>query len=396
MPIASRSRESRPSLSSSSRAADSTQPSTASGPSATWMGAPVSAWMRPVRSLIAMRTCEAPTSTASTTRPLAVMANWRARAAAGRDSIADRADEPQSHERIDAKGDGRARESGHRGQFGAGARAAIAQDLEEIAGDRRPEGVDMSVVRVAYVGHTVTLSCQSAKGSFRPTLRGMSTQERVERSRSRRAAVAAGVALLLTVGLGLLVTLRTSGPGEPRRRVDGRRSSSTARPLWEVPARVFDFIGGGWFGVLVVPVGIAVAFLIVRRPWAASAFILGSAVSSGVVQLMKVTFGRHRPEDILVPLDSRVVPLRPRCQRGDHRGAVALLLSKRWIAIVGAGVRRADGPQSHLPRGALGHRHGRRRVGRWRHGGAGLVDLRARSCTSSVRRKANRGLRDGC
>ena len=76
MPIARRSVGSRPSFSSSPRAAFSTQPSTASGPSMTRMAAPSSAWIRPVRSLIAMRTCEAPTSTARTTRSLAVMANW--------------------------------------------------------------------------------------------------------------------------------------------------------------------------------------------------------------------------------------------------------------------------------------------------------------------------------
>src|SRR5690242_18160755 len=117
------------------------------------------------------------------------------------------------------------------------------------------------------------------------------TQLRIERSPRRLAAIAAGVALLLAVGLGVLVTIRALSPesldAEWMEEIVEHRS-----PFWEIPARVFDFIGGGWFGVLVVPVGIAVGFLIARRPWAASAFILGSAVSSGVVQLMKVGFGR--------------------------------------------------------------------------------------------------------
>ena len=75
MPIASRSPGARPSCSSSSCAAVETQLSTASGPSATRMRSLLSAWMRPVRSLTAIRTCEAPTSTPSTTLPLAAIAN---------------------------------------------------------------------------------------------------------------------------------------------------------------------------------------------------------------------------------------------------------------------------------------------------------------------------------
>jgi membrane-associated phospholipid phosphatase len=108
-------------------------------------------------------------------------------------------------------------------------------------------------------------------------------------------------------------------------------------PLWEVPARVFDFIGGGWFGVLVVPVGIAVAFLIARRPWAASAFILGSAVSSGAVQLMKIGFGRARPDQILLSLDSPSFPSGHTANAATVVVLLALLLRRRWIAIAGAG-----------------------------------------------------------
>ncbi|HEV7743134.1 MAG TPA: phosphatase PAP2 family protein [Pseudolysinimonas sp.] len=164
----------------------------------------------------------------------------------------------------------------------------------------------------------------------------MSTQERVERSPYRRAAIAAGVALLLAVGLGVLVTVRVSNPesidSEWMDEIVAHRS-----PWWEVPARVFDFIGGGWFGVLVVPVGIAVALLIARRPWAASAFILGSAVSSGVVQVMKIGFGRARPEQILIPLDSPSFPSGHTANAATIVVLLALLLRRRWIAVAGAG-----------------------------------------------------------
>lgn len=161
------------------------------------------------------------------------------------------------------------------------------------------------------------------------------TQLRIERSPRRLVAVAAGVVLLLAVGLGVLVTVRALNPesldAEWMEEIVEHRS-----PLWEIPARVFDFIGGGWFGVLVVPVGIAVGFLIARRPWAASAFILGSAVSSGVVQLMKIGFGRARPEEILVPLDSPSFPSGHTANAATVVVLLALLLRRRWIAVAGA------------------------------------------------------------
>lgn len=161
------------------------------------------------------------------------------------------------------------------------------------------------------------------------------TRRRIEQSPRRLAAIAAGVALLLAVGLGVLVTVRTLNPegldAEWMEEIVEHRS-----PFWEVPARVFDFIGGGWFAVLVVPIGVAVALLVARRPWAASAFILGSALSSGAVQLMKALFGRARPEDILVPLDSGSFPSGHAANAATVVVLLALLLRRRWIAVAGS------------------------------------------------------------
>ena len=161
-------------------------------------------------------------------------------------------------------------------------------------------------------------------------------QERIERSPRRLAALSAGVALLLAVGLGVLVTVRALNPegldAEWMEEIVEHRS-----PLWEVPARVFDFIGGGWFAVLVVPVGIAIALLVARRPWAAATVILGSAASSGIVHLLKVIFGRARPEEILLQLDSASFPSGHTANAATLVVLLALLLGRRWIAIVGAG-----------------------------------------------------------
>lgn len=161
------------------------------------------------------------------------------------------------------------------------------------------------------------------------------TQLRIERSPRRLAAIAGGVTLLLVVGLGLLVTLRTLNPegidAEWMDEIVEHRS-----PFWEVPARVFDFIGGGWFSVLAIPVGVAVLFLVARRPWAASAFILGCALSGGVVQLMKAAFGRARPSDILLTLESPSFPSGHTANAATVVVLLALLLRRAWIAWAGA------------------------------------------------------------
>ena len=112
-PIASRS----PGRGRAARAARArrwiTQLSTASGPSATRMRSLLSAWMRPVRSLTAMRTWEAPTSTPSTTSP----ARRRSRTATTGGRRSRRASptgptRPSLHERVDAQ----ARRSSGRGR----------------------------------------------------------------------------------------------------------------------------------------------------------------------------------------------------------------------------------------------------------------------------------------
>lgn len=157
-------------------------------------------------------------------------------------------------------------------------------------------------------------------------------QDRLEQSPRRLAVLAAGVALLLAVGLGVLVALR---PLELD--AEWMEEILENRAAWlEVPARVFDFLGGGWFAIFAVPLGVAGAFLIARRPWAALAFVVGSAASSGLVQLLKVLFGRARPEQILVPLESGSFPSGHTANAATVVVLLALLLRAWWVAIAGA------------------------------------------------------------
>lgn len=64
-----------------------------------------------------------------------------------------------------------------------------------------------------------------------------------------------------------------------------------------------DLLGGGFIGVLIVPLGIAVTVLIVRGWRSAVYAVTAFAFSALLVQIMKTLFGRVRPEDLLVAAD---------------------------------------------------------------------------------------------
>lgn len=107
-------------------------------------------------------------------------------------------------------------------------------------------------------------------------------------------------------------------------------------PVGEAISRVFDFLGGGWFAIWLVPIVLAVIFLIARRPWAALAVIVVSAVSAGLVQVLKALFGRARPEHILLDLDSGAFPSGHAANAATLALLIALLVGRWWIALVGA------------------------------------------------------------
>lgn len=154
---------------------------------------------------------------------------------------------------------------------------------------------------------------------------------RIEGSPRRLAAIGAGVALLLALGLGVLVVLRPlEVDAEWMEDVLEIRSGG-----WEVAALVLDFLGGGWFAIFVVPIGVAIVFLLIRRPWAALTFIVGSAASSALVQLLKGLFGRARPEEILLPLDAGAFPSGHTANAATIAVLLALLLHRAWILIPG-------------------------------------------------------------
>ena len=150
---------------------------------------------------------------------------------------------------------------------------------------------------------------------------------------TRRPLVIAGVtAIALTLALGLLVVLRDSV------HLDEEWMEEILElrgPVGEAISLVFDFLGGGWFAILVVPIGVGVAFVFARRPWSALDFVLASAIAALLCQLLKALFGRARPEEILLPLDNGSFPSGHTTNAAVVAVSLGLLLHRAWVWVVG-------------------------------------------------------------
>ncbi|WBU36898.1 phosphatase PAP2 family protein [Homoserinibacter sp. YIM 151385] len=146
--------------------------------------------------------------------------------------------------------------------------------------------------------------------------------------------VAAVAAILLVAGLGLLITLR----GTTQLDLDAEwMAELLERRIGALVAvaLLFDWLGGGIVGVFVVPIGIAVLLLVRRRPWGALAFVLASALSAGLVQVIKHLFGRERPVDILVVADYGSFPSGHTANAATIAVVLGLILQRRWVWIAG-------------------------------------------------------------
>jgi len=146
--------------------------------------------------------------------------------------------------------------------------------------------------------------------------------------------IAGLTALALVLGLGAIITLRASPFGfdsEWMSEITEHRSQ-----FWLVPSLVMNWVGGGWFGALALPLAITILFLVLRRPWDAFYFAAASAGSAILVQILKSLFGRARPEDILVHVDAGSFPSGHVANAATMAVALALILGRAWIWYAGA------------------------------------------------------------
>jgi membrane-associated phospholipid phosphatase len=160
----------------------------------------------------------------------------------------------------------------------------------------------------------------------------MSAATSADRRRIRRRwpIISGGIAIALAALLGVLAVLR-DGPFD----LDERWMSELLEertPWLDVPALLLDWLGGGIVGVFVVPTGLALLLVALKRPWAAFYSVTAAVLSAAVVQLLKNLLGRQRPLDILVVADFGSFP--------SGHVANAATLAVTFIIIFGLSRRR--------------------------------------------------------
>ncbi|MHC2999586.1 phosphatase PAP2 family protein [Microbacterium sp. HJ5] len=162
------------------------------------------------------------------------------------------------------------------------------------------------------------------------------TDGRTSGVRPARIDLIVGLVLVaLSCGLGFWVfTL-----GETPFAIDVWWNAAVAElysPILTGVCQFMNWIGAGWFGVLVIPLGGALALVLLRRPWAAAYFLTAEAVSAGGVQVLKHLFGRVRPEDIIVISDYGSYPSGHVANSATLAVAAAVIFPRVWVMLVGA------------------------------------------------------------
>jgi membrane-associated phospholipid phosphatase len=139
---------------------------------------------------------------------------------------------------------------------------------------------------------------------------------------------------MLTVGGGLLIGARKAAPEIDTEWMDEILEHRSA--IWEVPALVMNYLGGGWFAVVVVPLVVVAALCLARRFRAAIFFAVSVALSAGGVQLLKHIFGRARPLDRLVQIDTGSFPSGHVANAATMAAVLCIIFWRTWVWIAGA------------------------------------------------------------
>lgn len=162
----------------------------------------------------------------------------------------------------------------------------------------------------------------------------MTTSATVPRAWSRPLLLIVGVVLLTAAcAVGAIIFFRGYGYA-----VDiwwNALLLEWVSPFMLAFSRVMNWLGGGWFGVFAVPLIVAIALFVVRRPWSALFFLAAEIASAGVVQILKHLFGRARPEDILVISDYGSFPSGHTANAATLAAAAFVLFPRIWVALVG-------------------------------------------------------------
>lgn len=154
-------------------------------------------------------------------------------------------------------------------------------------------------------------------------------------TRPQRARAVAGLVLIaVTCGLGAWVFFRGPSPFAVDVWWNDLFAGAASRPLLDF-AYVMNQLGGYYTAIFIVPLGGALVLFLVGRRWSALYFVVASAASAGLVQVLKQTFGRARPEDILVLSDYGSFPSGHTANAATVAVVAAVVFPHLWVRIVG-------------------------------------------------------------
>lgn len=153
--------------------------------------------------------------------------------------------------------------------------------------------------------------------------------------RWRLQALAGAVLVALACGFGAWVLARGNDPFTVDAWWNGVLVDSAGNPVLLTFSLIMNRLGGTWVAVFVIPLAGALVLILLRRPWAAASFLAASILSAAVVQLLKRSFGRARPEDILVTSDYGSFPSGHAANAATIAVVAAVLFARAWVVVVG-------------------------------------------------------------
>lgn len=106
--------------------------------------------------------------------------------------------------------------------------------------------------------------------------------------------------------------------------------------FWTSVALAFNFVGGGWFAIVVIPLVIIAGLLLLRRPWAAAYVMVAILATTGLVQLLKQLVGRSRPGDMLITSDFGSFPSGHAANAAVIAMTLGIVFSRGWVWALGS------------------------------------------------------------
>ncbi|PWD51351.1 hypothetical protein C8046_12455 [Serinibacter arcticus] len=156
-----------------------------------------------------------------------------------------------------------------------------------------------------------------------------------DRPRRREAAVAGGLAVVVSVVIGLVVMFGFRGENAlDRGWADLMASMRDAAPWFMAVARGLDQFGGHLLGIVVVPLVVALVLLLAGRRWGALYFLVSTVAGAALVQLLKFLYARERPQDMLVTSDAGSFPSGHVANACVMALVLAILVGRAWFWVV--------------------------------------------------------------